>query len=146
MYKSPQDFAAAIYATFRTDVPSLSSTDHLDTEWKRIRDTEFQKSRFGKIYSREEAHNYLPLLDEIWKDIIQSIPQKLRVTLQASIALGVLDTGNANASIYWSNLARYYAIFLNLGLIQLLNHYLKLLGILVINAKWRLTGLDLIYW
>ena len=126
MYSTPTEFAAELFDRLREPVPSLSSVDHLDAGWNDIVETNFKKSIRAEKYSREQAQSYYPTIDRLWDDLLRGIDENQRQIFQKKIAIGVLDSGSVNAGIYRPHNQDIYAIFLNLGLIQLWSLFSKL--------------------
>jgi len=126
MFTNPNEFAASLYSSLRKPVPHLSSTDHLDEGWKKITWTRFDKSKFGKRYTREQAHNYVLFIDNLREEIQRGFSDEIRNKLNATVSFGILDSGEINASIYKDRKTGYCAIFFNLGIIQFFSLYLQL--------------------
>ncbi|MCK4824349.1 hypothetical protein KA005_51835 [bacterium] len=124
-FTSPQEFLEYLKVELaKPIVPGVP-----DKEFERRTKADFEKHFPEKVQTDEDFVRYKFVVDTLKEEIISSLPMEMIERIVENIAMGALDTGEANAVIIKS-LDNKYAILINFGLMTLLNKFFKLTSVL----------------
>ncbi|QDV73642.1 hypothetical protein [Botrimarina mediterranea] len=125
---TPQTFATAddFLAYLRVFYAAPASGDNPDTEMVARTQADMQALQPGAAYTPEQLNMMSVVGEQLKAEVYGSLSPEVAARVHPCIALGVLDTGEANAAIYKSSDGKY-AILINTGLMQLLNKFVKII-------------------
>jgi len=122
MFDTPSDFLAHLRAVYaKPAIGGIPDHELLGRTQGDLRAPDPQVT-----YTPEQLRNLSLVGERLKAQVYGSLAPDVAARVLPSIALGVLDTGEANAAIYKSPDGKY-AILLNNGLMLLLNKFFKLI-------------------
>jgi hypothetical protein len=121
-FATPDDFLAHLRAVYANP----ASGDLPDEELLTRTQNDLRALHPQFTYTPDQLKGMTLVGERLKAEVFGSLPFDINARILSNIALGVLDTGEANAAIYKSRDEKY-AILLNNGLMLLLNKFFKLI-------------------
>src|SRR5262245_11468094 len=121
-FATPDDFLAHLQVIYANS--ALGGTP--DAEFFARTQADIQRLEPESTYTPEQLKGMTIVGERLKAEIYGSLTPDVAARVLPNIALGVLDTGEANAAIYKSPDGKY-AILLNNGLLLLLSKFYKLI-------------------